>query len=323
VTQDEARKELVAAGRRLLAGGLVARSWGNLSLRLDDRSMAVTPSGIPYPDLREEMIVVVDLVTDAWEGPWKPSGERKVHREIYRRRPDVKAVVHTHQNAASAWAASRLPVPTATGLVKCAPYALPGTKTLTQGTVDALGLGSAVLMANHGVFAVGADLDQAFTRIAGLEKDCAVQLASRALRGLPAKADTPWDGAWLSPVTLADGTPAQVSTAPFTVAWAARRLPLPALLDDLAQLVGPRVRSADQLPARRPSADAVLVAGTGAVVCGADAEALAMVIEKAARAAIACEGLGGARPFPAWEARLMRWVYKNSYAKQAARARKP
>ena len=61
----------------------------------------------------------------------------------------------------------------------------------------------------------------------------------------------------------------------------------------------------------------------GLVACGADAEALAMVVEKAARTAIGGEALGGAVPIPAWEARLMRWVYKNSYAKRAAAASMP
>ena len=179
MTEAQARKSLVEAGRRLLAEGLVARSWGNLSVRLDNGSMAVTPSGIPYPELTEEMIVVVDLETGAWSGDWKPSGERKVHREIYRSRSEVHAVVHTHQSAASACAAARLPVPTRAGLVRCAPYALPGTKALTRGTVAALGQGPAVLMANHGVFTVGSDLEQAFRRIADLERDCADHLAAR------------------------------------------------------------------------------------------------------------------------------------------------
>ena len=68
VSEAEARRELVEAGHRLLADGLVARTWGNLSVRLDERSMLVTPSGIAYPDLTETMIVRVDLDTGEWTG---------------------------------------------------------------------------------------------------------------------------------------------------------------------------------------------------------------------------------------------------------------
>jgi len=323
VTEAEARTSLVAAGLRLQAEGLVARTWGNLSVRLDARTMVVTPSGIAYQDLTEAMMVVVDLETDAWSGPWKPSGERKVHREIYRRRPDVAAVVHTHQNAASACAAARLPVPTSAGVVHCAAYALPGSQALTKATADALGQGTAVLMANHGVFAVGADLDQAFRRISTLEKDCAAHLASRAGSALPARADAPWQSVWVSPVGLADGSQGLLSSAPYTVAWSRRGRSLVALLDDLAQLAGPRVPVAMTLPRRLGSRKALLVVGQGALVSGTDAEALAMVIEKACRAALGAEGLGGPRPFPAWEAWAMHLVYQNSYSKQAARAKKP
>jgi L-fuculose-phosphate aldolase len=310
VTQAQAREALVDAGRKLSAEGLVARSWGNVSVRLDERTMAVTPSGVLWSNVTPAMISTVDLESGEWKGTWKPSGERKVHREIYRRRPEVGAVVHTHQNAASACAAARRPVPTPAGLVPCAPYALPGTKTLTRATTDALGTGSAVLLANHGVFAAGRDLSEAFRQAALLERECADYLDAQADTPLPARADAPWNMNWM---TLQDSrTPVFLSRAPYTVAWAAHGKPLPAVLDDLAQLAGAKVPCRGGL---KPGLDAVIVPGQGALVAGPDAEALAMVIEKAARAVIGAEGLGGAKPFPAWEARLMRWVYKNSYAK--------
>jgi L-fuculose-phosphate aldolase len=310
VTETQAREALVEAGRKLSAQGLVARSWGNVSVRLDETTMAVTPSGVLWSNVTPAMISTVNLYTGEWKGTWKPSGERKVHREIYWRRPEVGAVVHTHQNAASVCAAARQPVPTPVGLVPCAPYALPGTKTLTRATADALGDGSAVLLANHGVFAAGRDLSEAFHQAALLERDCADYLDAQAGAPLPARADAPWDTGWM---TLQDSRkPVFLSRAPYTVAWAARRQPLPAVLDDLAQLAGPKVPCREDLP---PRLDAVIVPGQGALVSGTDAEALAMVIEKAARAVIGAEGLGGAKPFPAWEATLMRWVYKNSYGK--------
>lgn len=321
--EAEARRELVDAGHRLLADGLVARTWGNLSVRLDERTMAITPSGIAYPDLTEKMIVRVDLETDEWSGPYKPSGERKVHREVYRRRPEVMAGVHTHQVAASICAAARVPVPTSFGEVPCAPYGLPGTKKLTEATVDALGDRPAVLMANHGAFTVGPALEQAFDRIIELEQACAGYVVVKRPREgshLPADADAPWDPACLTAVTLADGTQGWMSTAPFTVRFSVLGRALPPVLDDLAQLTGRHVATVKTMPTKRPRRDAVLVAGQGALVLGADHEAVAMVVEKAARAWIGGQGLGGAKALPAWEALLMRAVYARSYSKQAAAA---
>lgn len=321
MNETEARRAVVEAGYRLLAEGLVARTWGNLSVRIDGRTMAVTPSGIAYPDLTEEMVAVVDLETGEWSGPYRPSGERNVHREAYRRRPDVMAGVHTHQAAASICAAARVSVPAPFGEVPCAPYALPGTRKLTEGTVGSLGGGPAVLMANHGVFAVGADLDEAFARVAELETACARYVAERApTEGppLPAAADARWDPAALEPVRLVDGTAAWMSTAAYTVRLATLGRALPPVLDDLTQLIGRRVACVPDVPQRRPRADAVLVEGRGALVLGEDHEAVAMVVEKAARAWIGAAGLGGAKPLPTWEAVLMRIVYVRSYSKQAA-----
>lgn len=313
MTGAEARRALVDYGRRLQTEGLVARSWGNLSVRLDETTMAVTPSGIPWADLTEAMIVEVNLETGEWSGPWKPSGERKVHRAIYLQRPEVGAVAHTHQSAASVCAAARVSVVLDGQTIPCAPYGLPGTKTLTRGTVEALAGGPAVLLANHGVFTVGADLDEAFLRIRRLETACADLVHSPIL---PTRTDTPWDPRWLRALDPQPGREAWLSTAPFTVQWSRRNQPLRALLDDLAQLAGPWVPPVRQIP-KHLAKDVVLVRGQGALVAGPDAEALAMVVEKGARAALGAEGLGGAHAFPAWEAWLMRLVYAQSYAKQA------
>jgi L-fuculose-phosphate aldolase len=318
--EEQARRELVESGLRLSRAGLVARSWGNLSLRLEGGAMAVTPSGIPYADLREGMIVLVDLATGEWSGDWKPTSERKLHREIYLRRPEVGAIVHTHQSAASACAAARSPVPVPRGTVPCAAYALPGTKAFTRSVADSLGAGSAVLLANHGVAAVGATMDETFDAILGLESSCAEYIEARDEGSLPVRADEPWNPSWLSPVRLGDGSAALASAAPYTLAWSAEEGEKRVFLDDLAQMAGPRIRLLSRAPERLPECGIVLMKGAGALVGGPDAEAAAMVVEKAARAALCGRVLGGAVPIPAWEARLMRFVYKQSYAKRAKKA---
>jgi hypothetical protein len=89
------------------------------------------------------------------------------------------------------------------------------------------------------------------------------------------------------------------------------------VLDDLAQLTGRHVAVARRTPRRRPRAAALLIPGRGVLVHGPDHEAVAMVVEKAARAWIGGQGLGGAKALPVWESLLMRAVYARSYAKRA------
>lgn len=318
MTPAQARTELVEAGKRLLAEGLVARSWGNLSVRLDGKTMAITPSGIPWTDLTEAMISTVDLETGEWAGDWKPSGERKVHTAIYLRRPEVGAIAHTHQNAASVFAAARKPVVLTGRGIPCAPYALPGTKTITRVTVEALGSGPAVLLANHGVFAVGDSLDQVFRQVRALEVACGDLVAHQSGSSLPGRIDSPWDSAWMEPAQSgSDGSARWLSRAPFTEAWSKTGRPLGPVLDDLAQLAGVKVGTVAGAPRSLPGSGVVLVANRGALVSGADAEALAMVVEKACRAVLGGQLLGGAHPLPGWEAALMRVVYRQSYAKLA------
>lgn len=316
----EAAAALVKSGQRLAAEGLVARSWGNLSLRLDNRTMAITPSGIPYSDLREDMIVAVDIESGEWTGSWKPSGERSLHRAIYAKRPSVQAIVHTHQNAASACAAARIGLKASWGEVPCAAYALPSTKALAKATIAALGDRQAVLLANHGAFILGTDMDEAFERAKELEVSAADLLASRHAGSLPARADQIWDNTFLSPAVLGDGSPALLSKAPFTLAWAQRSKPLTAALDDLAQLVGVRIPRLRAMPKSLPKEAAVFIVNQGLLLHGPEAEALAMVAEKDARAEILGEAFGGARKLPFLESILMHIVYKQSYSKQAKKA---
>ena len=95
----------------LLAEGLVARTWGNVSVRAGPDQMLITPSGRAYEGMAPEDIVPVNLRTGAHDGPLKPSSEGKLHSEIYRTRPEINAVIHTHQMNASTVAAARREVP--------------------------------------------------------------------------------------------------------------------------------------------------------------------------------------------------------------------
>jgi L-fuculose-phosphate aldolase len=188
---DQIRQEIIEGGLRLVREGLVARTWGNISIRVDDTHMLITPSGRTYETLTTEDIVMVNYHTSAYEGPVKPSSEKELHCEIYRTRKDVHAVIHTHQMNASTVAAARREVPPILDdmaqiigpTVRVAVYALPSTKKITKKTVQALKGRKAALMANHGAVCVGKDLDEAFVVCQILEKACKAFIEAEFLGG--------------------------------------------------------------------------------------------------------------------------------------------
>ena len=175
------QKEICRAGLRLVKEGLVARTWGNISIRIDKNTMAITPSGIKYEMVRPEHIAIINLEDGSYDCCVRPSGERKLHIEIYRARSDVGAVIHTHQMNASVCAAARHSVPVhdhaeqkslGTDMVCCGGYGLPSTKKLTNESVDAIMGSMCALMANHGAVCLGKDINGAFTVAKALERVC-------------------------------------------------------------------------------------------------------------------------------------------------------
>lgn len=162
------RAALVEAARALDAAGFMPQKSGNLSLRTQ-RGFVITPSGLPYGAMTPD-----DLVECGPDGTpltnGRPSSEWRLHAAIHRARPDAQAVVHTHSPRATALACARRPIPpihymiTLAGAggrhgIPCAAHATFGTEDLAQSAVAALGAElRAVLLANHGVVALGATL---------------------------------------------------------------------------------------------------------------------------------------------------------------------
>jgi L-fuculose-phosphate aldolase len=181
------REEVCAAGHRLVREGLVARSWGNISVRVSQDVMAITPSGIRYEEMKPEHIVMVNIADGSYEGKIKPSGERKLHLAVYRARPEIAAVIHTHQANASVCAAARIEVPVVSqrdrdilgaDSISCGAYGLPGTGKLMKATAAALGQGLCALMANHGAVCIGKNIDGAFDVSMALERACGEWIAA-------------------------------------------------------------------------------------------------------------------------------------------------
>ncbi len=164
------REALVSFGRKLLSARLTTGSGGNLSCCDRERGLvAVTPSGIEYPELRPEEVMVVDMNGAVIEGTRTPSSETPFHLALYRARPDVRAVVHTHSVYATTIACLNWELPAVHYLVgfagdkvPLAPYATYGTEALARNVVESLGNYNAVLLANHGLVAVGPTLARAF-----------------------------------------------------------------------------------------------------------------------------------------------------------------
>ncbi len=187
MTECEQREKLVEYGVQLLEAGLVQGTWGNLSVRLSDRQMLVSPSGIDYRRLTAADMVKVDLFSLQYEGDLKPTSEKGVHAEIYRTRRDVGAIIHTHSKYCTMFAAARKDVPITEAamierfgpIVKTAAYALPGTKALWTYTLDALGENQGCIMANHGMLCVGETIEAAFANCCRLETYCGAYIEGR------------------------------------------------------------------------------------------------------------------------------------------------
>lgn len=174
--EETLRAQLVDYGKQLVASGLVQGTWGNLSARLDDTYMLVTPSGLDYARLTPADMVKVNMRTLEYESGLKPTSEKSLHAAIYQNRPDIGGIIHTHSKYCCVYAAARrdLPIPADRQTafqspIKLAPYAPPGSKSLTKNTAAAVGDNYGAIMAGHGMIACGRDLTAAFQNCKQLE----------------------------------------------------------------------------------------------------------------------------------------------------------
>ena len=165
-------KELVVAyAKKIAEAGLTVGTGGNLSLRIVDASVVLmTPSGVEYPEMTADDVCVTDMDGQVLQGERKPSTEMPFHLLLYATRSDIHAVVHTHSIYATVLACLGWEIPPVHYLVgfsghqvPVAPYALFGSAELSKNIMDVMGRRNAVLLANHGLVSVGADLAEACT----------------------------------------------------------------------------------------------------------------------------------------------------------------
>jgi L-ribulose-5-phosphate 4-epimerase len=158
------RDDLVRLHAELPRNDLVVWTGGNISSRDPESGLvAIKPSGVRYEDLSADSMVVLDLDGRIVEGTHKPSSDAASHLYIYRNRPDVNGVVHTHSRYATAFAAVGRSIPVYLtahadefgGEIPCAGFALIGDEAIGAQVVETIGSSPAVLLKNHGVFTVG------------------------------------------------------------------------------------------------------------------------------------------------------------------------
>ncbi|MCB2208061.1 MAG: class II aldolase/adducin family protein [Bacteroidetes bacterium] len=180
MSETEIKNIVCQTGKQLLKEGLVVRTWGNVSHRLDEEYMVITPSGKVYDQLEADDMVVVHLKTFEAAGKHKPSSEFKMHAGIYLGRKNINAIIHTHQVNASVVAACRREVPPIFDdqvqligpSVRVTDYAMSNTRKIVRKVIKALAGRNAALIANHGAVCIGRDMDEAYTVALLLEKTC-------------------------------------------------------------------------------------------------------------------------------------------------------
>lgn len=195
MTRAAAARRMALCCRQLAAGGLIAGQDGNLSVRLANGRILVTPRGRIKALLAPTDMVEVNLdgtrPRGAPRSSRKPTSELDLHLRILRHRPDVQAVVHAHPPTATGFAVAGQEIPAnvlpelifVVGPVPLVPYGTPGTPELGDRIVPFLRGADALLLANHGAVTMGRTLDQAWIRMESLEHAARIITAARAIGG--------------------------------------------------------------------------------------------------------------------------------------------
>lgn len=183
------RRQLVDIGRRVYQNKLTRGTGGNLSIFIpEDQVMVITPSGLPYESVSLEDMVVANLDGEVIEGHRKPSSEFHMHAQLYRHRPEFKAMVHTHSSYATILSTLRENLPAIDYLVamgggkdvRVAEYASFGTMELAMNALEAMKDRCAALLANHGINVAANDLETAYNKLEILEFCCEIYIKAKS-----------------------------------------------------------------------------------------------------------------------------------------------
>ena len=338
------RREIIDTGIELLEEKLVARTWGNISARIDADNYLITPSGLDYTSMREEDIVSVNIKTGEYTGINRPSGEKGVHSAAYEVFDDVNFVVHTHQTYATAVSLAGFDSLETTagspagsesfditeeeieklGGIALAEYGLPGTKEITNACKSALLTGAhTVLMIHHGVLVLGKDKEEAMKRVKLLESICERNV-KRVIKDntlnnyLKALNTCPEDNS--------SYRYCEVLTDKALIALSNSETEIFSQLDDVSQMIGTKIVTVDSLDkAIKLSDNAVLIKGVGALIKAEnkdDLEALKVLMNKMAIVKLYTKAKNVKAEISIEESDFMHYDYVTRYSKQNIKNRK-
>jgi L-fuculose-phosphate aldolase len=186
---ESLRADIVEIGRRMYARGYTASNDGNISVRVGDDRLLMTPKSVCKGFMTPDMMCVTDLAGKKIQGDRDPSSEMLMHLEVYRQRPDVRAVVHAHPPTATGFAVAGIPldravlaeVLTTLGSIPLAEYATPSTSELPEAVRKYIKAHDGMLLANHGALTVGGDLYSAYYKMETVEHFAQISLVARML----------------------------------------------------------------------------------------------------------------------------------------------
>ncbi|MCQ2751533.1 MAG: class II aldolase/adducin family protein [Coriobacteriales bacterium] len=321
------KQSVVDTGLKLVEEKLVARTWGNVSARIDETSFAISPSGLAYEKTTADDIAIYDFETEKATGPRKPSSEKGIHACAYKTFEDVNFVIHTHQDYATAIGLGSLAnlvfegnESEILGPIEIAEYGLPGTKTLKKNVASAFEKGAkVVLMKHHGAIILGKSAEDTLMKAKILEAVCKRSVLTKINEAFSISISKP---SFETTLAKSDNLLIMVSNCLLDFASLGG---FKTQLDDMAQMLGSSLNVVkndnDKIAKALKNQDAVLVKGLGCVVHTEDeqdTDALAMLIQKAViskQYTLACNVKAD---LSLLDCTLMRNIYKLKYSKKKA-----
>jgi len=183
------KKEIVEVGQRIYNRGYVASNDGNISVRLDENRVLITPTGVSKGFMKPEDLIIVDMDGKMISGNKKQSSESNMHLQIYKDRPDIKSVCHAHPPYSTAFAVAGIPldkmvlpeVVIALGTIPIVEYGTTGTEELYGNIAKYIQDYDAFLLENHGALAIGNSVLNAYHKLETLEHAAKIQFFAHQL----------------------------------------------------------------------------------------------------------------------------------------------
>lgn len=319
---SEERNLIISYGKQMAAMGLIRRTWGNISARVNSGVVLITPSGLGYEYLKDDDIVIYNPLSKKFDGKRKPSSEKGVHLSAYQVFDDVNFVIHTHQEYATILGLFELDYSLFSedeinelGGISVAKYGISSTKKLAKNVKKEFLKGNhTVLMAHHGVVFAAKTADEAMKRALLLE-----EIAKRIVKvSLNKNKQIDFDLTELKSIF-----PYLENDNDEEVVQISNKDLFPSI-DDFAQMAGSRVKSYSPLALKEIKKELanhpiLLINGYGALInipIKSDSDALRYLLKKEAKSHIIADEKSLNIAISHFDAKFMNWFYIKKYAKR-------